>query len=43
MNYIFVHLLDYKVFQSSLMHGINMNKPIYVPLLRRQIKFYTHQ
>ena len=23
-NYIFVHLLDIKVFQSSLMHGTNM-------------------
>ena len=24
MNYIFVHLLDNKVFYSSLMHGTNM-------------------
>ena len=25
-NYIFVHLLDSKVFRSSLMHGTNMKK-----------------
>ena len=27
VNYIFVHLLDNKVFESSLMHGTNMKIP----------------
>ena len=35
-NYIFVHLLDNKVFQSLLMHGTNMNILTVFGLLHEQ-------